>query len=115
MEGVSLWLKNNHLTLKTVSMCFSMRRKATEKFIIRINQEEIEEVNDFKFLGVILDPKLKFAKHVKQCKTVKTNLNCFRMIRQYIPLKAAQLYACHDILPSSLLCYCMEPGFTVNF
>uniref|UniRef100_A0A8C1L0A4 Reverse transcriptase domain-containing protein n=1 Tax=Cyprinus carpio TaxID=7962 RepID=A0A8C1L0A4_CYPCA len=109
MEGVSLWLKNNHLTLnlkKTVSMCFSMRRKAKEKLIIRINQEEIEEVNDFKFLGVILDPGLKFDKHVKKlCKTVKTNLNCFRMIRHYIPLKAAQLFM-HAMIFSHLS-YCV--------
>lgn len=90
-----------------------MRRKAKEKLIIRINQEEIEEVNDFKFLGVILDPELKFDKHVKKlCKTVKTNLNCFRMIRHYIPLKAAQLFM-HAMIFSHLS-YCMEPGFTVN-
>ena len=109
MEGISQWLKNNHLTLnlkKTVSMCFSMRRKAKDKFIIKIDQEEIKEVSDFKFLGVILDSQLKFDKHVKKlCKTVKTNMNCFRMIRHYIPLKAAQLFM-HAMIFSHLS-YCV--------
>ena len=50
---------------KTVSMCFSMRRKAKDKFTIKIDQEEIKEVSAFTFLGVILDSQLKFNKHVK--------------------------------------------------
>ena len=109
MEGVAQWLKNNHLTLnlkKTVSMCFSMRRKAKDKFIIKIDREEIKEVSDFKFLGVILDSQLRFDKHVKKlCKKVKINLNCFRMIRHYIPLKAAQLFM-HAMIFSHLS-YCV--------
>ena len=82
-------------------MCFSVRRKAKDKFT-----KEIKEVSDFKFLVVILDSQLKFDKHVKKlCKTVKTNLNCFRMIRHYITLKAAQLFM-HAMIFSHLF-YCV--------
>ena len=96
MEGVSQWLKRNNLTLnlkKTVAMSFSIRRRVNCELNIKIDQEVIEEVSDFKFLGVILDSQLKFDKHIKKLsKTLKTNLNCFRMTRQYIPLYAAQLF-----------------------
>ena len=83
---------NNHLTLnydKTVSMCFSIKRKVNENFRIKIDEKEIDEVHEFNFLEVTLDSHLKFDSHVKRlCRTVKTNLNCFRLIRQYInPLR----------------------------
>ncbi len=53
-------------------------------------------MSEFKYLGVIVDSKLKFDAHIKtMSKTIKTNLNFFRMIRPCIPLKAAQsVYAC---------------------
>ena len=112
MEGVSQWLKDNHLTLdikKTVSMCFSIRGKA--KCTIKIGQEAIEEVDEFKFLGIILDSQLNFKKHVKKlCKTVRTNLNCFRMIRHHIPVKAALLFFHATILSLIILYYRMGPN-----
>ncbi len=54
-----------------MSLCFSSRRKVNDSFIVKLDQDEIKEVGDFKFLGVILDTQLKFDKHVKKlCKTV---------------------------------------------
>ncbi len=109
MSGVSQWLQNNHLTLnykKTVSVCFSIKKKANANYGVKINEIEIDQVDEFKFLGVILDSQLKFDRHVKKlCKTVKINLNCFRLIRQYIPLKAAQQYM-HAMIFSHLS-YCI--------
>ena len=73
---------------KTASMCFSIKRKANENSRVKIDEIEIDQVVEFKFVGVILDSQLKFNRHVKKlCKTVKPNLNCFRLIRKYIPLK----------------------------
>ena len=116
MEGVSQWLKDNHLTLKiknTVSMWFSIRGKA--KCTIKIGQEAIEEVDEFKFLGIILDSQLNL-KHVKKlCKTVRTNLNCFKMIRHHIPVKAALLFFHAMILSHLSYCnYCMGPSLPDN-
>ena len=57
MITVSEWLQRNHLTLnhkKMVSMCFSIRKKALEKFYITINSKEIDVVNEFKHLGITL-------------------------------------------------------------
>ncbi len=81
MEKISKWLQENNLTLnvnKTVFMCFSNRKK-TEKVTIRVFNEEIEEVTEVCFLGVVLDSQLKFDKHIKRLsKIVKMNLNCFK-------------------------------------
>ncbi len=61
-------------------------------FTIMIDQKAMETVSDFNFLGVILDSQLKFDVHVKRlCKTMRTNPNCFYMIRLYLSLKAAKL------------------------
>ncbi len=120
MTGVSHWLQNKCLTLncsKTVSMCFSIRRKEMSGFIIKINQKAIETVNNVKYLGVVLDSHLKFDMHVKRlCRTIRTNLNCFYMIRPYISLKAAKLYM-HAIMLFTfiLLCHCLESGISTDY
>lgn len=44
-------------------MCFSIRKKALEKFDITIDSKEIEAVNKLKYLGVTLDTQLKFEAH----------------------------------------------------
>jgi len=61
---VSMWY-----LFKKVSMCFSIREKA--KCTIKIYQEAIEDVEEFRFVGIILDSQLKFNIHInKLCKTV---------------------------------------------
>ena len=108
MDKVNEWLSLNRLTLnmkKTVSMCFSIRAHPAQLRVLSQGQE-VEVVDECKFLGVILDPRLKFDKHVKMvCKSVRTNLNCFRLIRHCIPLEAAQLYL-HGMIFSKLS-YCV--------
>lgn len=95
-----------------------LKSKTKQTIAINTDKEEIEEVYDFKFPYVILNPQLKFDKHVKKMsKTVETNLKCFQMIRHYIPvpLKAAQLFM-HAMIFSHfiILCDSMEPGIPVN-
>jgi hypothetical protein len=108
LVSVSQWLQDNCLTLnynKTVSMCFSLKNKVLDGFKIKIDQNEIKEVNEFKYLGVIVDSKLKFDSHIKKMsKTIKTNLSCFRLIRPCISIKAAQMYM-HTMILSHMT-YC---------
>jgi len=44
-------------------------------------------------LNLVIDPQLKFAKHLKKIsKTIQSNGNCFKLIRNFIPNQAALLY-----------------------
>ncbi len=110
MNRICHWLHQNRLTLnmkKTVSMCFSIKKTSqSENLRVAMQGEEIEKVNEFKFLGVVLDSKLKFGKHVKKIsKTIKSNLDCFKLIRHQISYKAAQLYM-HGMIFSHMS-YCV--------
>ena len=57
-----------------------------EKIIIKINDEEIEEVTETKFLGVIIDNELSWQAHIS---TLVTKLQCcvgqINRIRKFIP------------------------------
>ena len=96
MTSVSSWLADScvHLnTSKTVCMYFSKRSNSTAHPDVTINGENIKIVDNFKYLGIILDSHLTFKKQVnKVVKTVKFGLSNFRIIRPYISLQAAKLY-----------------------
>ncbi|KAK2183967.1 hypothetical protein NP493_288g00020 [Ridgeia piscesae] len=62
----SSWCSNNFLHLnvsKTKEMCIDFRRNRTVISPIVINGEPVEQVDSFKYLGVILDEKLSFTEH----------------------------------------------------
>lgn len=110
LDKVTNWLELSHLTLnvkKTVSMCMSIRNKpVNDLFEAKIKNEITTEVNEVKYLGIILDKNLKFDKQVQYiCKKVKPNLNSFRFIRRDLSCKAAQLYM-HAMILSDLS-YCI--------
>ena len=57
LEKLSIWLKLNKLTLnveKTKYMIFRKRRKI-DYLSLKINNNEIANVNQFYFLGIIID------------------------------------------------------------
>ena len=57
----SSWCSNNFLYLnvpKTKEMCIDFRRNRTFNSPIVINGEPVEQVDSFKYLGVILDEKI---------------------------------------------------------
>ena len=113
LSRVCHWLYDNKLTLnnkKTVSMCFAIKNTPqSEDFCMTLQGEEIEMVKDFKYLGVVLDSRLKFDKHVKKLsKTIKNNLNYFKLFRHHIPIKATQLYM-HAMIVSHMS-YCVTVG-----
>ena len=67
MKILEQWAKDNKLTFnaeKTKAMIF-MKKINYKKPIIKINNREIEYVETFKYLGVILDRKLSWKPHVE--------------------------------------------------
>ena len=71
LSKLVLWLKSNRLSLnikKTKFMVFSNKPIILANSSIKICNESIEQVQFIKFLGVIIDCKLKFEHHVKYVK-----------------------------------------------
>ena len=67
LEKLSIWLKLNKLTLnveKTKYMIFRKRRKI-DYLSLKINNNEIANVNQFCFLGIIIDENLTMQNHVE--------------------------------------------------
>ena len=60
MAEVSQWLTQNKLVLnftKTVALCFSIKKHNLEqKFQIHLQNDKIQSVTQFKYLGLVLDP-----------------------------------------------------------
>ena len=67
----SSWCSNNFLHLnvsKTKEMCIDFRRNRTVISPIVINGEPVEQVDSFKYLGVILDENCHLQSMLQPCK-----------------------------------------------
>jgi len=67
LEKVSRWLKLNKLSLnsdKTKAMLFHFPRKSVIRPVIKIDGSNIEFVNEFNYLGIILDQTLSWKSHI---------------------------------------------------
>ena len=67
IESVNNWCGNNHLDLnvnKTKEVIFDFRRNKSMLSCISINNNEVEIVTNYNYLGVTLDDKLNFEAHV---------------------------------------------------
>ncbi|KAK2187155.1 hypothetical protein NP493_173g01013 [Ridgeia piscesae] len=87
-------------------MCIDFRRNRTVISPIVINGEPVEQVDSFKYLGVILDEKLSFTEHVTAVqKKSQQRLHVLRKLRAFYvdPLLLLRLY--RSII-EPLLTYC---------
>ena len=76
-------------------MCIDFRRNRTVNSPIVINGEPVEQVDSFKYLGVILDDKLSFTKHVTAVQNKsQQRLHVLRKLRAFYvdPLLLLRLY-----------------------
>ena len=76
---INAWLRRNKLTLnakKTKTMLFTKLKKFQGK-IFKICGEKIDQVNDFKYLGINIDNRLTFEKHINK---VVSKLSSFSSI-----------------------------------
>ena len=88
-------------------MYFSNARKHNERPNIFVNGHRINNVDEFKYLGVILDSTLTFRKHIKKmCNTLRYHLANFRFIRNALSTVAAKAYL-HAMILSPIL-YCIS-------
>ena len=94
---IVIWLKSNKLSLnvnKTNFMVFTPKRKQHDVINLNIENHTINEVNQCKFLGVILDNNLSWKHHIQYVKSkiskvtgilykARCNLNKCHMLSLY--------------------------------
>ncbi|HIF15426.1 MAG TPA: hypothetical protein EYQ86_08990, partial [Bacteroidetes bacterium] len=90
------WVKSNGLLLnlkKTQYMIFS-RGRLTNNFIVSIDNTVIQQVNEARFLGVIIDDKLTWSSHIKTLKSKMARyVGIMYRIKKLIPLNVRlQIY-----------------------
>ena len=67
-------------------------QKQLRKFRLNINKNSIEQVNEFRYLGVILDNKLTWKQHLNYLQTKLSQASgMFYKHRSYLPLHTLKL------------------------
>ena len=89
LNRVSMWLKANHLSLnvsKTKIMIFQQNSVNRFLFEIIIDGVRVDEVSNFKFLGMILDQKCDWKAHCSTLLLKLKQLNfLINRIKTYVP------------------------------
>lgn len=105
LDALSEWCSLNRLTInvnKTKTMVFGMRgvlsKLGNKNYLI--NGIEVENVDKFKYLGIILDPTLNFCKHLdKTIATVAHKVWELGTIRKYSTIQMSLTTYKSTILP----------------
>jgi len=92
LDKIEDWLCANRLSLniaKTSCMFISDSRTALEQLpVVRIGNGIVKEVQNTKFLGVILDNKINFSAHVDQlCKKLSRSVGILNRLSDLAPLR----------------------------
>ena len=97
LEKINKWMSQNHLKLnisKTKFMIFASRLKTSPpiKITLKIGTQEIEQVSHYKYLGLIIDDKLNWKKHITFLATkLSRSLGMLFKIRHFIVKKTILL------------------------
>ena len=88
-ECISYWLKANKLSLnvgKTKVMCMATQYfRGDRNIYIHLDGIEIEQVDSYKYLGLIVDPKLTFCGHIdKLVKKSRQRIGAIAQVRKFI-------------------------------
>uniref|UniRef100_A0A669CTI2 Reverse transcriptase domain-containing protein n=1 Tax=Oreochromis niloticus TaxID=8128 RepID=A0A669CTI2_ORENI len=109
MEKLKKWFDVNKLSLnltKTKFMIFGNRVKQDE-VILSIDGVPIERVTELRFLGVVLDDKLKWKSHIEYVrKKMVKNIYILGNVRDILDYKAMRILYFSLIFP--YLSYCAE-------
>ena len=91
LERINLWLKANKLTLNTQKSVFMVFHRARLKSFnppILINGTQIQEVSSTKYLGLIIDNKLKWIDHIAHIKKkISRGIGIITRVRLFVSKK----------------------------
>ena len=100
------WLTSKKLTLNTSKTCFmlfSPKKMSIDKFSLNIQAERINRTHVAKYLGLLIDEKLKFDAHIKHvCKKLLQICGIFCYFRHYI-CKKTLLMLYYSLVNSHIL------------
>ncbi len=112
----SQWCKDNHLLLnvtKTKELIFDNRKKNTPHEPIHIDNQPVEIVDSFKYLGITLDNKLNFNQHTSDItKRCQQRTHIIRKLRA-LSIKPPLLLLLYRSIIESILLYCATGYFTM--
>ena len=107
---ISTWLATNKLVLnigKTNYIIFTSKGKSYNKNVsnIKIDSNNIQQVNKTKFLGIVIEEHLNWAMHISHlCNIIARNVGILQKLRYFIP--AYVLKMLYHSLVLSHLQYC---------
>ena len=91
LENISEWLKVNRLSLnikKTHFMAFTVKNSNRPKLEVKINNMLLQEAEQTKFLGVIIDKNLNWFSHISHISgKIARGLGIILKARKYLPKK----------------------------
>jgi hypothetical protein len=89
LSNIDIWLKLNKLSLntaKTKAMIFHMPQKIVQLPQININNHQIEFVDTFNFLGIVLDKSLRWTPHTDLIGKKISKINgILNQLKNYLP------------------------------
>ena len=109
LQGVMNWLRNNKLLLnvpKSKLMIIGNSRKLKEFANIQLiaNDTPLERVQNFKYLGVVIDENLSWKSHIEKLQLkVSQRLGILRRIKHLLPKHARIIFV--NTMITSLLDY----------
>ena len=75
-------------TKQAVEILFSQKKQTQVHPPLYFNGIEVKRVSDHKHLGLILDPKLSFAKHISEkISTARKGIGMIKHLTTYLPLQ----------------------------
>ena len=104
------WFNDSYLKLnvkKTKEICFEQHRVKDPALLrpVKIDSENVEQVDSFKYLGTVLDKNFKFSDHVNSiCRKANQRLYLIRKLKSFY-VDADVLELVYRSLIQSILCF----------
>ena len=120
LDMVANWFNSNQLTLnikKTKLMMFGTWQALSKFKDIRLTYDNnnIEIVDKFKYLGVVFDPHLSWTEHVNYMSSnISKRIGVIRRVQYYLPSNTANLLAKAMVFPHFDYCSPVWSNFTTG-
>ncbi len=105
LSRIKKWLNDHRLTINAEKSQFmvigsSQRIKAFESMILRIDEDELEKVTSYKYLGVIINETVNWSEHIEMIqRKVLQRLGMLRRIKHLLPQSTREVVVNTLILP----------------